>query len=92
MDAAVSTASATQESSLAFFRPFLPLFGTIFFCLLSVGASLALEVAALWPASVRRIAAIAPFFKSPTYSATNRSSPIPVSLRTIERKRSRLLG
>jgi pimeloyl-ACP methyl ester carboxylesterase len=27
----------------------------------SVGASLALEVAALWPASVRRIAAIAPF-------------------------------
>ena len=27
--------------SLAFYRPFLPLFGTIFFCLLSVGASLA---------------------------------------------------
>jgi MFS family permease len=41
VDAAVSTASTTQESGLAFFRPFLPLFGTIFFCLLSVGASLA---------------------------------------------------
>jgi MFS family permease len=39
----VSTAgtSTIQESGLAFFRPFLPLFGTIFFCLLSVGASLA---------------------------------------------------
>ncbi|HEV7655330.1 MAG TPA: MFS transporter [Mycobacteriales bacterium] len=35
MDAAVSS------PGLAFFRPFLPLFGTIFFCLLSVGASLA---------------------------------------------------
>ena len=32
---------AGQESSLAFYRPFLPLFGTIFCCLLSVGASLA---------------------------------------------------
>jgi MFS family permease len=43
LDAAVSAAgtSTTQESGLAFFRPFLPLFGTIFFCLLSVGASLA---------------------------------------------------
>ena len=30
-----------QESVLAFYRPFLPLFGTIFCCLLSVGASLA---------------------------------------------------
>ena len=33
--------SPTQETGLAFFRPFLPLFGTIFFALLSVGASLA---------------------------------------------------
>jgi hypothetical protein len=41
VDAPVSTASTTQESGLAFFRPFLPLFGTIFFCLLSVDASLA---------------------------------------------------
>jgi MFS family permease len=41
VDAAVNTASTTQQSRLAFFRPFLPLFGTIFFCLLSVGASLA---------------------------------------------------
>jgi len=32
---------AGQHSLLAFYRPFLPLFGTIFFCLLSVGASLA---------------------------------------------------
>jgi MFS family permease len=39
VDAAVSTTQ--QETGLAFFRPFLPLFGTIFFCLLSVGASLA---------------------------------------------------
>ena len=30
-----------QDSALAFYRPFLPLFGTIFCCLLSVGASLA---------------------------------------------------
>jgi MFS family permease len=43
VDAPVSTAGTgtTQETGLAFFRPFLPLFGTIFFCLLSVGASLA---------------------------------------------------
>jgi hypothetical protein len=43
VDAPVSTAgrSTTRESGLASFRPFLPLFGTIFFCLLSVGASLA---------------------------------------------------
>jgi MFS family permease len=41
VDAAVSSAGTTQETGLAFFRPFLPLFGTIFFCLLSVGASLA---------------------------------------------------
>ena len=32
---------AGQPSLLAFYRPFLPLFGTIFVCLLSVGASLA---------------------------------------------------
>ena len=32
---------AGQHSLPAFYRPFLPLFGTIFFCLLSVGASLA---------------------------------------------------
>jgi mRNA-degrading endonuclease toxin of MazEF toxin-antitoxin module len=39
----VSTAGTgtAQETGLAFFRPFLPLFGTIFFGLLSVGASLA---------------------------------------------------
>jgi MFS family permease len=43
VDAPVSTAgpAPTQATGLAFFRPFLPLFGTIFFCLLSVGASLA---------------------------------------------------
>lgn len=35
------TETSTQETGLAFFRPFLPLFGTIFCCLLSVGASLA---------------------------------------------------
>jgi len=38
VDAPVSTA---PETGIRFFRPFLPLFGTIFFCLLSVGASLA---------------------------------------------------
>lgn len=32
---------STDPPGLAFFRPFLPLFGTIFCCLLSVGASLA---------------------------------------------------
>ncbi|HEY6744657.1 MAG TPA: MFS transporter [Mycobacteriales bacterium] len=41
MDAAVSSTGTARETGLAFFRPFLPLFGTIFFCLLSVGASLA---------------------------------------------------
>jgi MFS family permease len=43
VDTSVSTArtSPHQEVGLAFFRPFLPLFGTIFCCLLSVGASLA---------------------------------------------------
>jgi MFS family permease len=43
VDGSVSATSTspTGESGLAFFRPFLPLFGTIFCCLLSVGASLA---------------------------------------------------
>jgi MFS family permease len=35
------SATGTQPTGLAFFRPYLPLFGTIFCCLLSVGASLA---------------------------------------------------
>ncbi len=37
----MSSTGTTQENGIAFFRPFVPLFGTIFFCLLSVGASLA---------------------------------------------------
>ena len=35
------TETSTEVTGPAFFRPFLPLFGTIFCCLLSVGASLA---------------------------------------------------
>ncbi|HST64813.1 MAG TPA: MFS transporter, partial [Mycobacteriales bacterium] len=35
------TTKKPEDTGLRFFRPFLPLFATIFFCLLSVGASLA---------------------------------------------------
>src|SRR5207248_1280961 len=42
--------------------------------------------------AVARIAAAAPFFRSPTYSATNRSSVMPTAARTSRRYRPRLSG